>query len=98
MRDHLGQLPRISNARWLPNRGFSIDVETVDGRPPTGGHRVVWKSSDGRSSGHATLVMPASRHAHAVPMPLEPGRVIEIWIETEPPQNGQKLANVVTLK
>lgn len=88
---------RLSNPGWVQNQGFAVDIDTVDGRPPMGGYRVVWKSTDGRSSGHATLQMLASHHTNIVHFPRGMNQTYEIWVENEP-SNGVKVSNVVTLR
>jgi predicted Zn finger-like uncharacterized protein len=89
---------RLSNAGWIPNQGFAVDVETVDGRPPVGGHRIVWRTTDGRGFGHSTLRMLGSQQTHIVSAQRPVNRSFEIWIEDEPPTGGAKLSNVVLLK
>jgi predicted Zn finger-like uncharacterized protein len=89
---------RLSNAGWIPNQGLAIDIETVDGRPPAGGHRIVWRTTDGSGNGHSTLRMPGSHRTHIVPMPRLANRAIEIWIEDEPPTGGAKTSNVILLR
>lgn len=87
---------RISNAGWIPNQGFTIDVETADGRPPTGGHRICWRTTDGRGSGHSTMRMLASQQTHIVAAPRARNQSYEIWIENEP-STGAKVSNVFLL-
>ncbi len=88
---------RLSNAGWIPNQGFAVDAETLDGRPPSGGYRICWRTPDGSGFGNSTLRMQASRQTHIVATIRPPNQSFEIWIEDEPP-TGAKASNVVLLR
>ncbi len=88
---------RLSNPRWQANRGFSVDVETVDGRPVAGNYRLAWRSTDERSSGHATLANRGARYTETIASPRPLNQTFQIWIESDPPLVGTKLSNVATL-
>jgi hypothetical protein len=89
---------RLANPQPFGNNGFTVQVETVDGRPPAGRFQVTWQSPDGMSKGSATLVMAGSRVTFTNPgWGGFGGRpAFNIWIDYEP-ATGTKLSNVVTL-
>lgn len=89
---------RLSNVGWLPNHGFAVDVETVDGGPPPRGFRIAWRTLDGRGFGNMTLPTNGTPQTVVVPTVRGPNQSFTIWIENEPPVNGVKQSNVVTLK
>lgn len=89
---------RLSNPRWIPNRGFSVDIETVDGQPAAGRYRLAWRSTDERSSGNSTLGNRGSRYTEMISIPRPLNQSFQIWVENDPPVAGTKLSNIAILQ